>query len=574
MGQSSNGGVSVDVEISRSKVYVGDELTYQVIVRGADQPSTPTVAFPDGVQANYRGQSSQSFTSTQIINGRRKAVTDRRINFQFAISPTEAGIINIPAPTIIVDGKTYTGTPVSFQSIYPTESADDQLSIHIERDQLYVNETIEVECEWVIPAKTTDFSFSSSSIPDGIELLGLELKSNGVQQVGFTINDQQIVGLVVEDTSSGTRVQKLVFRFGITPSRAGEYMLGPIRVVFTRHSGVGRSFRAYAESNTIDLSVHDVPTAEQPAGYQGVIGEFDLSVSASNTTVNEGDPIELTLDIEGKEPMGGLDRSPAVLDMSAYKNKFKVSSDGWREELPRQYGTRVYKTTVRALSEEVIAIPPVRLPSFNTTTGKYEIFESDPIDLDVHAVEEITLSDALVSGGLQSPQANSKEPRVALSPTNPGLWAHGTVVEMSRQVGFSFEKAFRDPVWIGAAAFGPTLFSLVGIGVFIKDRNNPVRKQHRINRRRYRSLERQGKNAQALRLFLADTLEIDSKSVAAQDAYKLPVRFEMIERVEQTLLASEQSSYVYADHDVASASVAHPPLIKEIEEAINKEGRA
>ena len=146
--------VTVDVELSRSRVYVGDQLTYQVIVRGTDNPSSPQIEFPDSVRVSYNGRSSHSFTNMRIVNGKRQSVTDQRYSFQYTLTAVESGIITIPAPQITVNGQDITGQSSSFESTLPVHSDADEMLVFVERDKIYLNETVEVECTWWIGNQT------------------------------------------------------------------------------------------------------------------------------------------------------------------------------------------------------------------------------------------------------------------------------------------------------------------------------------------------------------------------------------------------------------------------------------
>ena len=117
--------VTVESEVSRLRVYVGDELTYQVIVRGADNPPMPEVEFPSSVVARYQGRSNQAFTSTRIINGRSRTVTDRRYSYQYALTAVDSGMLTIPAPVFEVDGQRYVGQAATFESLLPTRADTD-----------------------------------------------------------------------------------------------------------------------------------------------------------------------------------------------------------------------------------------------------------------------------------------------------------------------------------------------------------------------------------------------------------------------------------------------------------------
>ncbi len=563
---------TVDVELSRSKVYVGDELTYQIIIRGIDRPADPVIDFPTGVDVVYRGRSSQSFSTTRIINGRNRLVTDRLYSFQYTLTATDVGIISIPSPMLLFEGTQYFGDPISFESIYPIKSDDDIFEVHLNRTHLYVNETVQVECQWIIAAKTTEFSFASSQIPETFNIMGLELQAKGTQQVRFSLGDQQVVGVVVEDKQSGVPVQKLIFRYTITPTESGLFELGPMRVVFTRHSGTGRSYRAYTQSTPITVTVSEVPMQNQPSDYSGVIGEFDLKIHAANTSVNIGDPIGLTLIIQGQEPMGGLDRSLSAVSMSGYSESFKVSSESWREVLPRKRGTRVYETTVRALTDSVERIPPVMLPSFNPLSESFEVYESNSIPIEVQAIEELTLSDAMIVGGLQGPVDSSDIEYTSLSPLAPKLWAHSSAQDMTRRVGFSLSQTLSNPVWITTIFAGPSLFAFVGTLGFLHKRRDPIRTRQRELMRLSRSYERQGKHAQSIRLYLSAVLDIDPESVVAQDAQLLSVDEHLKTRIVAVLDSDEQQSFVNHEDSSLSVPIQADGLLNEIRTAMKKGG--
>lgn len=520
---SQSDQVSVEVELSRSSVYVGDDLTYQIIVRGADNPTSPVVSFPDTINAQYHGRTWQSFTSMRVINGRNSTVTEKRFSFQFTLRAIESGIITIPAPTIEVDGQLYTGQASSFESRLPAQSDDDLIEITIQRDDIYLNESVILQCEWWIPGQTSEFSFTSSAIPSSFELLGLEPPQQGMNRIGFEINGQQLVAVTLDDQRDGVRMTKFVFNVSVTPTQAGNFTLGPFRSVFTRQTSNRNAFRAYAESNTIDVRVQPVPTENQPAGYSGAIGEFELRALSSNTTVNVGDPIGVTLRIRGQEPMVGVSDAPDLNSIPAFVDQFKISSEGWREVLPRQSGQRIYETTIRALSEQVSQIPSVELSSFNPATRSYKVYRSQPIKITVNPVQEITLSDAIVTGGAQSTPVMKPTDRVELTRAMPGLWAHGSMDDLQSSKGFSLIETIRNPVQISVLASGPCLFAFSLIFAIKRSRGTPQSATLCRALRQSQRLARSGHFGQALRHYVAIASGINEEALAAQDAYLLPI---------------------------------------------------
>jgi len=562
--------ITVNVELSRKRVYVGDELSYQIIVRGSDNPPMPQIEFPSSVNSQFHGRTSQSFTSVRSINGRSQTVTDQRYSFQYTLTAVEAGTILIPSPTIEIDGQNYAGDPASFDSIYPVQSDDDEIEISVERTDIYLNETIEVECHWWIGDQTSEFSLSSTSIPKSFELRGLDPGAGGQQQIGFEINGQKIVGSVMSARHKGKEMTELNFRFSITPTETGTFELGPVRAIFTRRNGRGQNFRSYAESKTTQIKVKSVPSEHMPAGYHGAIGSYGLKAQASNTTVNVGDPITLTLSITGREPMVGVENAPDIDQDPEFETGFKVSSEGWREILPRQNGQRTYETTIRALNDSVDEIPAITLPSFNPATGAYRIYKTQPIPLVVNPVDEVTLSDAIVSGSSATIPKTPSPERTDLTRAMPGLWAHGSVDELLDKPGFSIGKAINDPLWIGIVGSGPTLFVLSLVFSAARRRSDPQSRVLRKSWRRSKALEREGHHAQAMSVYLAGVLGINEKAIVADDAQRLPINDQDAKAVAECLLQSEYEEYGTTP-GTSPRSNNHPGLLQKIHSQINRE---
>ena len=219
-----------------------------------------------------------------------------------------------------------------------------------------------------------------------------------------------------------------------------------MRVIFTRVDDFGRSQRKYAQSDVVDVRVVGVPSGGRPDGYQGLIGEFAAQTDGSNTKVNVGDPIEFRLLVTGPDPMIGLEKT---LDaQSLAKSGFRVSPDGWREVERNRSGERLFSTTIRATDDSVTQIPAIRLPAFNPETGAFEVFASNPIPLEVRSVRTVTLSDAVVSGGVSNTPAGIERTELARNPSV--LWTHPDAdVFRSSARAFSWRGVLGDPVWVG-----------------------------------------------------------------------------------------------------------------------------
>ncbi|MDF1808797.1 MAG: BatD family protein [Phycisphaerales bacterium] len=543
-----NQEVIVETEVSRERVYVGDKIVYQVLVYSPDDPAMPVIEFPDSTRVEFRGRSSQSYTTMELVDGRRRSITRQRFSYQYSLSAIEPGLISIPAPVFEINGQTVSGTEAQFESILPSKSDSDRVVIKIDRTDLYLNESITVECTWWIGDNTSDFNLSSSDIDDSFEILGVDSNIVGSQRVGFELGGQRVVGTVVQDASQGST--KLVFQISITPTKLGIFEFGPIRVVFTRNTGTGSSFRSYTESDPIQIKVIEVPKRNQPTDYSGAIGNFRVQTKASNSRVNVGDPIELTLRIIGDEPMTGIQNAPNLNLYKEFAQHFKISSEGWRESLPRKAGLRDYSITIRATDSSVDEIPAIGVPSFNPTTQEYRTYASNPIPLQVNAVEEITLSDAVISGNsTPDQQVIESKDRVELTTASPGLWAHQSAdqiassISLGRSTNFQLSTYLTDPRWISVIATGPSIFLLSILIVAVNGNRQTDAYEARKAWKKSKSFLRAGNSSAAIRVYLSGVLGMNQDAVTREDVSRLVISSQCSDQLTQMMMGSEKTKW-------------------------------
>lgn len=538
--------VTVRASLSRESVFVGDELSFVVEIYGAADPQITSLDLPQGLGLVSHGRSFQSTNSTIIENGQRKQVRQRRFIFQFTITANKDGSFTIPAPVVEDRGIRYTGNETGFRSVLPSESLDDELVINIDRTRLYQNETIELECVWWLGDNTSQFNFGSSSIPESFEIRPVGIPGNSPYKIDFPLDGQIVSGQVSTGIHNGREKSSFTFRMSITPTELGSFELGPFRTLFTRQPSVGDRYRAYIESNTIEIEVVPVPEQGKPSIYDGAMGEFVLESRASANDVYVGDPIELTLRVQGDEPMTGLRDAPDLNTHPGFAGNFKIDSEGWRELTPRRDGTRIFQTTIRALNDSIREIPAIQVASFDPAIGQYRIFKSDPIPLRVDDVKEVTLADAIVTGDRPLTPPERRLPiveRVELTPAAPGLWAHGTLDDMTRREGFDLIETLQQPAWIATIITPPSLyFSAMLVLAYRRNRN-----QERVRLKgAYRNARRMS-GTESLRAYASEVLRINQDALVAADASLLGVNRELEHEVQRTLLQAERPGGVVKD---------------------------
>ena len=108
----------------------------------------------------------------------------------------------------------------------------------------------------------------------------------------------------------GFLVRIVDFKTTVYPVRSGELTLGPAELVcnlLVRQSRSQTSFivqqRKYpmtVVSEPYKITVKPLPSTGQPESFSGAVGQYDLEVDAKPTKLKVGDPITLTMTVQGQ----------------------------------------------------------------------------------------------------------------------------------------------------------------------------------------------------------------------------------------------------------------------------------
>lgn len=549
--------VTLEAELSRARAYIGGEVSYQILVRGADNGTRPTVQFPDGVISEYRGVSSQQFTTMRFINGRQQAISDSYYKHQYVLTIVKEGELVIPPATLVQDGKRYNSNPVGLTALFPALAVNDRVEIELPDRDIYVGESIKARVTWWVADQTSSLSFDSSVFPESIQVNSASPQGHSGDPQALDLLGNRIQGFVDSALYQGQPMARLQFDLVLTPTQAGTFEFGPVRVVFTRQDDFARASRMYAESIPQQIRVISVPTHARPSGYQGMIGSFRAMTDASNTKVNVGDPIEFRVLVSGPDPMIGLEQTLESQSLSS--SGFRVSPDGWKEVERNRDGERLFSTTIRATNDSITEIPPIRLPAFNPETGSFEVFESEPIALDVRSVRTVTLDDAIISQSQIEPSQTEAQERAKLAENPSALWAHPDVDQIrSSTKRFELAEIVRQPVWVATGAFiaGLPLACMIFAGS--KRNNDPRAAQINKAWKQAKKLHAKGDDVSAIRVYGGAILGIEPNSLTSSDFERLEVSKDLVERSAAVLTESESVHYgtlpeVRSDHSLLHA---------------------
>lgn len=546
---SAQDAIRAAAAFNRQACYIGDSALLEIVVENAEEAQPPTLPPIPGAEFEFRGVSNESSTSVTIINGRRQERVSRRLVLRWIVTPTRPGTITVPPLTLAVGaGRTVETNEARLHAMVPERATDPVLKVEIDSARLYVNQTARVRVTWLLQGDIENYSFRASAIDPALEVSPVTVPRQGRDRV----YEVDIFGVVTHarlgfDTLNGERVRSFEFELLVTPKSTGWHTLGPVAVSFEERLNARASRRLLAESRPLAIEVLELPQAGRPAGFRGLLGVHAIEARAEPTSVNVGDPIELTVSITGQEPMAAITDGPDLRAIPGFEEAFRLSPQGWTFTPARRPGERVFTTVIRATNDTVTQIPPIPLHFFDPDSAQYHTAKSRPIPLTVRPVRQISAADAIVGAPGAPGSAVSREP---LTATRAGLWAieRGDAVLASANALTPYTA--RDPVVLAFLFAPPAVFAAAGLIAFRRTHrtDESERRRRRALAGARRVLRRHGP-PEAVRAYLADAFSLCPAAITGEDGRRILAGFEDAAALAELIAIHEADRYAAGARD-------------------------
>lgn len=381
--------VSVTAGVNRSQLSVGETLTYSISIEGSGAVSEPVL--PD-LSKSFSIVSRQTSQSFSIING---AVTSQ-ISKQYLLSPIAEGTFEIPPSSVTVAGQTYKTNAISItvtgsnstaqpgqqsgnvvaQSSGPARSDYVYLDLSVSKTDVYVGEQV------VLTLKRFQRKNLQSFQGEQPEFKGFLAESLPVKS-GYDIEQFGRLSYYVQEMG----------KWSLFPVKAGAIEIAPIKASY-RVSPFD-PFRDI-QTDSIKLNVKDLPGKGKPRNFTGVVGELSLADSIDKTSLNQGDPITLTLTLSGE---GNL---TAINDLSIQEDsRFRVYQSQVKDELDKSQGLggkRIFEYILIPKVSGDLTLPELSFSYFSPSDKSYHTLKSTPRRVQVKAVAAADSSDSSAQG--------------------------------------------------------------------------------------------------------------------------------------------------------------------------------
>jgi hypothetical protein len=347
------------------------------------------------------GPSTGSSTSISMVNGR----TTRTSTYTFTYylqAPSKVGKYSLPPATAkfkrndvksnvleieVISGassaQTGTNPSVGTQGETATTPGGENIYVRLEYDKksAYVGEQITV---WI-------------KLYTQVNISGIDQQFKGPEFVGFYQQDVDLPALTslekekVGDDIYYTGVIKKMILF---PQKAGEIAIEPFDMIVEiqkqsrrRSQSVFDDFfgpqyersRVNLTSNRVKFNIKSLP-GNQPAGYSGAVGKFQINGNANMLHVKTNDAITFSVAISGKGNLKLIDdlqsHFPPAFDVFDPVRKAQLDNGNMGKS-----GKVTFEYTAIPRHAGNFEIPPFSLVYFDPETEKYNTISTQSFDV-------------------------------------------------------------------------------------------------------------------------------------------------------------------------------------------------
>ncbi len=402
MASPAFGGKSVSATLNTEQVPVDMAAVLTITVEGGNSVdiNMPEV---DNLRFHRRGQSSQ----VQMINGSFSA----SISTVYLVEPLQPGSYTIPAITVHCDGEELHTKPISLEATTGSNQPKNKngnsstqarigsgkgakitfLRVHIGKNSIYSGEMVPVRIEAYFNRR---IQANLNSLPilkgDGFVLSPLGNKPSRSMKL---VNNTPYIVLGWNSYLTGIKEGRHPLHFELEaellmPQRSRS--LSRFRNQgFFQNNLFDDFFNDYQTkivkvvSPDLNLETIPLPDDGRPENFSGAIGNFSLNVSATPTDIEIGEPITLSMTIEGS---GNFDRVnvPEFPQSDSWK-LYSTSAQFDPQQGRPDKGIKRFEQAVVAKDSQIQEIPSLSFSYFDLVSGHYKQLVSDPIPLTISA---------------------------------------------------------------------------------------------------------------------------------------------------------------------------------------------
>jgi len=470
--------ITVTATLNRASMSVEETAEMVVTVNGSGSAELD-VAEVDGLEFTQRGHSRQ----LQFINGTASA----SLSITYLIQAMKPGSYVIPAVTVEVEGKKLqteaiplevTSSSPQQQETTPSPSSPDlpgekdgqKAFLRAEvQNQSYVGERVPLQIKAYFPqhvqasVNTLPGLLGSGFVMEQLDsrprqtterlngatynVLSWNTHLTGIKEGQFPFQLQLDATLLVRQKTKSPFTGQDPFADDFFSHFLGGFEKKPIKI----------------NTSETTLEILPLPTENQAEDFSGAIGDFTLQVKASPTSIEIGQPLSITMIVEGT---GNFDRVEAPIFPNHPGWKSYSSAGQYTPIEGSRKGRKVFEQAVVIKDKKISHIPQLSFSYFDPLKKQYITRFSTPIPLEIKAPGDQSSSSEPPAAGFLSEKISKTDPlkteesvKKDLAPLHPGIG----------KLSKTFTPIFTHPRF-QAFVICCGLFLLLLLGILIRNR--------------------------------------------------------------------------------------------------------
>ena len=329
---------------------------------------------------------SQSISSS-FINGKRSFSK----SYTYVLRPKKQGQLIIDSASITIDNTVYTTDPKTVLVTEPIDNpnapktaqdiADESLYLvaTLSNDRPYLNQGVlvtytlyfspRVYINNFIPVENPTYkNFWSQDLP----IKEYETRRTTFRNESFNAVDLKTVVLYPQKSGSLALDPFALELYVQIPTGRRDFFGDPIM----------RSATKTVKAGDLSINVKELPEEGKPLNFSGAVGDFELSVEASRTSLEANESTQIKVKINGKGNLKLLSipelSLPSALEKydPEYTDNVRVNREGMNGSVTNSY-------TVVPRYAGSYPVDPLEFTYFDPNSKSYKTLSSDPFDLTV-----------------------------------------------------------------------------------------------------------------------------------------------------------------------------------------------
>ncbi len=413
----AGGPATASASLSANETSIGETLMLTVqIAGGSNIDAAPAPSLPD-FQVQPAGQTK----SFQWINGE----TSSMVGYNFVLSPTKTGTLQIPPISVTVDGKPLQTQPILV--VVHSGAANPQQQAAAQQSNGGNDKAVDVPAEGLRPMfMTSKVDVDHAYVGQQILLRVQILRRPDIQftsQPRFAEPD--LTGFLVEPlkqqkyltTINGAQYEVVELPYAIFPTSDGDFAVGGAQMEIAVRAQVdpfdpnsffqnffGRSQVVHLNTRSIPVRVRALPKNKPPA-FSGAVGRFKLTAKVDAPEPEVGKAVNLVLSVTGVGNIKAI-KEPVLPNPKNFRRYETISSSKVDDDPRFLHGAKEFKILLIPQASGNLTIPAAQFAYFDPVANDYIVDTTPEIPLTVKP-------GTLTAGGVTEQQPD--QPQAAAS---------------------------------------------------------------------------------------------------------------------------------------------------------------